>query len=219
MWKWVLPRVNTLLEERREKIQGEPGGSRAGDTSKATRSYRVPESARRRARGGQPDHRGGPQDRGAAPPRHPGQGRGRGAEHRDPRPGRDPRRARPRLQELRAQVRRDRRRARRPRRRSALDRPPTSASSTSTSTEVAPRRTESTDRAELTDLDQGLRRGALRGRGGRGRAGHRRGRGCSPSRGRSSRTRAPRGAHRCGPAGGEQEGGRERDCSVTAPTR
>ena len=22
-WKWVLPRVNTLLEERREKIQGE----------------------------------------------------------------------------------------------------------------------------------------------------------------------------------------------------
>jgi F-type H+-transporting ATPase subunit b len=23
MWKWVLPRVNTLLEERREKIQGE----------------------------------------------------------------------------------------------------------------------------------------------------------------------------------------------------
>lgn len=23
MWKWVLPRINTLLEERREKIQGE----------------------------------------------------------------------------------------------------------------------------------------------------------------------------------------------------
>ena len=23
MWKWVLPRMNTLLEERREKIQGE----------------------------------------------------------------------------------------------------------------------------------------------------------------------------------------------------
>ena len=23
MWKWVIPRVNTLLEERREKIQGE----------------------------------------------------------------------------------------------------------------------------------------------------------------------------------------------------
>ena len=49
MWKWVLPRLNTMLEERRSKIQGElekaettrPGGRPA--------ARRLPGAARERA--------------------------------------------------------------------------------------------------------------------------------------------------------------------------
>ena len=57
-WKWVLPRVNTLLEERREKIQGEM--EKAEETrvqaDQVLADYRAQLATRPRR--GQPDHRG-----------------------------------------------------------------------------------------------------------------------------------------------------------------
>ena len=62
MWKWVLPRVNTLLEERREKIQGElekaettrqrgrHDSSRTTGRSSPTRARRPTASSRKPAR-------------------------------------------------------------------------------------------------------------------------------------------------------------------------
>ena len=42
MWKWVLPRVNTLLEERRQKIQGEMEAAEAShqEAQKELQDYR-----------------------------------------------------------------------------------------------------------------------------------------------------------------------------------
>ena len=59
IWKWVLPRVNTLLEERRQQIQGEI--ERAEDDAERGRSAarRLPRAAGGCARRGQPHHRGG----------------------------------------------------------------------------------------------------------------------------------------------------------------
>jgi F-type H+-transporting ATPase subunit b len=43
MWKWVLPRMNTLLEERREKIQGEMERAEAtrGDADELLADYKA----------------------------------------------------------------------------------------------------------------------------------------------------------------------------------
>src|SRR6478736_2054945 len=47
-WKWVLPRVNTLLEERREKIQGEMERAEASRVA-ADEANRIIDEARKTA--------------------------------------------------------------------------------------------------------------------------------------------------------------------------
>ena len=49
MWKWVLPRVNALLDERRQKIQGEMEKAEQAHHEADQELSRVPGAARERA--------------------------------------------------------------------------------------------------------------------------------------------------------------------------
>ena len=87
LWKWVIPRVNTLLEERRQQIQGEIERAEAtrGEADQLLADYReqlagARDEANRIIEEGATDRR-------SAAPRSPGQGRGRGLGHRGPRAG------------------------------------------------------------------------------------------------------------------------------------
>ena len=80
MWKWVLPRVNALLEERRQKIQGEMEKAEQAHHEADQELSQYKAQLAERGRGGEPHHRGGAADGRTAP-----HGSAGGAPSRSPR--------------------------------------------------------------------------------------------------------------------------------------
>ena len=112
VWKWVLPRVNALLDERRDKIQGDLERAEQTRTQAEQELADYRQQLANARQESNAHHRGGEEDRRAAARRHPGAGRARGRGDRREGAGGDPGRTRPGLPGAPGRDRRDRRRAR-----------------------------------------------------------------------------------------------------------